>query len=342
MRMNYRGKRIEVFTISPRTLDHKEYWRNIQNVVNWSEKYACTGMLIFTGNDTYVDPWLVAHSVLTQSCALEPLIAVNPIYMHPFTAAKMISSFAYLYQRKVWLNLVTGTALSYLDAFYDNLSHDERYERLLEYVLLIDDLLAGKGLTSFDGRFYKVSGLQVVPKMPENLRPGYFLAGQSDAARRAASRLNACNMRMLQPEIQNQLNGARGIHFGIITRATRDQAWEVAHSWFPEDEEGQMLLDHSMQNTDSVWKRRMKSLSEDDKLRGNGYWLQPFRNFKADCPYLVGAHCEVADIIARLIINGVDTFILDLPAEEQEFEHAQAAFRLAEQRLIASIASPIA
>jgi alkanesulfonate monooxygenase len=208
--------------------------------------------------------------------------------------------------------------------------------------LLIDELLAGKGLTSVDGRFYKVSGLQVVPKMPENLRPGYFLAGQSDAARSAAARLNACSMQMLQPGFQNQLNGARGIHFGISTRATRDQAWEAAHSWFPEDEEGQMMLDLSMQNTDSVWKRRMKSLSEDDKLRDNGYWLQPFRNFEADCPYLVGAHSEVADIIAQLIIRGVDTFILDLPANEQEFEHAHAAFRLAEQRLIASTALPIA
>jgi alkanesulfonate monooxygenase len=271
-----------------------------------------------------------------QSRTLEPLIAVNPIYMHPFTAAKMISSFAYLHQRKVWLNLVTGAALTYLDSFYDDLSHDDRYERLLEYALLIDELLAGKGLTCFNGRFYKVTDLQVIPKMPESLRPGYLLAGQSDAARRAASRLNACGMRMLQPELQHQLDGARGIHFGVITRSTRDQAWEVARSWFPQDDEGQMMLDLSMQNTDSVWKRKMKLLSEDDRLRGNGYWLQPFRNFKADCPYLVGAHSEVADIIAQLIIHGVDTFILDLPAKEQEFEHALAAFRLAHQRLIAS------
>jgi alkanesulfonate monooxygenase len=334
MRANYRGKRIEVFTISPRTLDHKEYWRNIQNVINWSEKYACTGVLIFTGNDTYVDPWLVGHSVLTQSRALEPLIAVNPIYMHPFTAARMISSFAYLYQRKVWLNLVTGAALTYLEAFHDNLSHDDRYERLLEYGLIIDDLLAGDGLTSFDGRFYKVTDLQVVPKMPENLRPGYFLAGQSDAARRAASKLNACNMQMLQPGFQNQLNGARGIHFGIIARATREQAWKAAHDWFPEDEEGHMMLDYSMQNTDSAWKRQMKLLSEDAKLSDNGYWLQPFQNFKADCPYLVGAHSEVADVITQLIIHGVDTFIIDLPAKEEEFDHANAAFRLAYQRLI--------
>ena len=43
---------------------------------------------------------------------LSPLIAVNPISMHPFTAAKCISSLANLYSRKVFLNMVAGTALS--------------------------------------------------------------------------------------------------------------------------------------------------------------------------------------------------------------------------------------
>ena len=171
--------------------------------------------------------------------------------------------------------------------------------------------------------------------MPTNLRPGYFLAGQSEAARRSASKLNACNIQMLQPGFHRQLDGARGIHFGIIARTTRDQAWEAAQSWFSEDEEGQMMLDLSMQNTDSVWKRRMKLLSEDYELRSNGYWLDPFRNFKADCPYLVGDYSEVANIIEQLILEGVDTFILHLPANEQEFHHAHTAFRLAQQKLVA-------
>jgi alkanesulfonate monooxygenase len=335
MRIRFGEKAIEVFTISPRTLDHKVYWRNIQNVINWSEKYACTGVLIFTGNDTYIDPWLVANSALTQTRALEPLIAVNPVYLHPFTAAKMISSFAYLYKRKVWLNLVTGAALSYLEALNDHISHDDRYERLLEYALIINELLAGKGLTSFDGRFYKVSDLQVEPKMPKNLLPGYLLAGQSAAARRVASKLGACSIQMLQPDLQHQPDGSIGVHFGIVTRTTRDQAWEAARSWFPEDDEGRMTLDLSMQNTDSVWKRRMKALGEGDKLPDNGYWLGPFQNFKADCPYLVGDYSEVASVIAQLVLQGVDTFILDLPAKEQEFHHAQVAFRLAQQKLTA-------
>ena len=38
-----------------------------------------------------------------------PLVAVNPVYMHPFAAAKMVSSFALMYQRKVYLNMITDS-----------------------------------------------------------------------------------------------------------------------------------------------------------------------------------------------------------------------------------------
>lgn len=96
-----------------------------------------------------------------------------------------------------------------------------------------------------------------------------------------------------------------------------------------------MILDLSMQNTDSVWKRRMKLLSEDAELCRNGYWLNPFRNFKADCPYLVGDYERVAGMIVQLITRGVDMFIIDLPADEREFHHLHAAFSLAKQQLIA-------
>ena len=50
-----------------------------------------------------------------------------------------------------------------------------------------------------------------------------------------------------------------------------------------------------MKNTDSIWKKKMRLASKIRDLKGSeavdestGYWLQPFRNFKADCPYFVG------------------------------------------------------
>ena len=39
---------------------------------------------------------------------LRPLIAVQPVYMHPYSVAKMITSLAYLHGRAVDLNIVGG------------------------------------------------------------------------------------------------------------------------------------------------------------------------------------------------------------------------------------------
>jgi alkanesulfonate monooxygenase len=333
MRIRLADKVIDVFTISPRNTDQVMYWKDIQTVNHLSQQFDCTGVLIFTGNDVYIDPWLVAHRVITDTESLCPLVAVNPVYMHPFSAAKMISSFAYLYKRKVYLNLVTGTALSYLDALGDKLSHDERYARLEEYVQIISLLLGGTGLTDFEGKFYQVSNLVLLPKVPKSLLPGFLVAGQSEAAKRICESVAGVGMQMLKPEFERAVNGQSGIHFGIVTRDDEDKAWEAAKRFYPEDEEGREVLEYSMSNTDSVWKKHLKRLSDDYGSAPRNYWLTPFRNLKADCPYVVGDYDYVANLLVSLVDQGIGVFVLEIPPLEEEFHHINIAFDLAARRL---------
>ena len=68
------NRRIRVFTISPRTVDLRLFWRDVCETIRLSEKYGYSGILIFTGNDTYVDPWLVAQKVLITTTTLSPLV----------------------------------------------------------------------------------------------------------------------------------------------------------------------------------------------------------------------------------------------------------------------------
>ncbi len=102
MRFNFGDESVGVFTISPRTKAVDQYWANIERAIDWSDKYDATGILLFEGNDTYVQPWLAANAAFAKTKNLCPLVAVNPVYMHPFTAAKMVSSFAYMYGRKTY------------------------------------------------------------------------------------------------------------------------------------------------------------------------------------------------------------------------------------------------
>ena len=68
VRITIPQKEIRVFTISPRTLGLEKYWKELQETVTWSGHFNCTGILIFTGNDTYIDPWLVAASFIANRC----------------------------------------------------------------------------------------------------------------------------------------------------------------------------------------------------------------------------------------------------------------------------------
>lgn len=318
---------VDVFTVSPRTADDTLYWKNIETVARLSDRYGYSGILIFTGNDVLLDPWVVAQRVLTETARLSPLVAINPLYMHPFTAAKFISSFAQLHGRRTYVNLVTGAALSYQQSFHDTLSHDERYERLREYAELMQLLLSTPSVT-YEGQHYRVSNLQLLPRLPEALRPGYLLAGQSEAALQTAKAVGAVSMQMLPATLDEGLRaGVRGVHFGITTRPQEADAWKAARALFPEDAMGQSVLELSMRNTDAEWKWRMKMAAEGASVAKHGYWLEPFRNFKADCPYFVGGHAQVAALIASLVRRGIETIILDIPPVEEEFHHIDLALK---------------
>jgi alkanesulfonate monooxygenase len=336
VRISLPGRTVEVFTISPRTIDPELYWTNIESVSSWSEVYDCTGILIFTGNDVYVEPWLVAQRTVAET-SLCPLVAVNPVYMHPFTVAKMISSIAYLHRRPVFLNMVTGTAVSYLEGLGDDLDHDQRYDRLLEYITIVSDLVDWRSRTptTFSGTYYDVANLQTLPPVPYELQPRFLLAGQSDAARRVCEECGAISMRMLPPELDAAGLGARGVHFGVVTRETEDAAWDAARRLLPRDDEGRLILEASMANTDSVWKSRLKQAAGLETSNPH-YWLDPFLSFKADCPYFVGAYDAVRDLVVQLVEGGVDTVILDIPAHEEEFRHVDIAFRQAGDELAGS------
>ena len=66
-----------------------------------------------------------AHTAIARTERLSPLIAVNPIYMHPFSAAEFMSSYVQMFGRKVYLDMITGTALDYLEAMKDAVLHDD-------------------------------------------------------------------------------------------------------------------------------------------------------------------------------------------------------------------------
>ncbi len=330
MKLSLSDRTIDVFTISPRTTDTDSYWKNIRDTMSLSEKYGYSGNLIFTGNDIFVDTWLVAHAIMAETSSLSPLVAVNPIYMHPFSAAKMISSFAYIFGRKTYVNCVTGTSKNDLLSFNDTLDHDDRYERLSEYIEIVKELLTGVPV-SYCGKFYTINDLQLQPEMPKELMPEFYIAGASEAARKVAQRIGAIHMVMGKPfthaagssfsALKNE-----GVYLGIVTRATARDAWERVNSLFPESEEGKMMLEYSMSNTDSQWKHELKRFADSENIKDERFWMRPFKGFQADCPYYVGDYEQIAELISAYLMSGIRSIILDTPSDESDYFHLQKAF----------------
>lgn len=105
--------------------------------------------------------------------------------MHPFTAAKFVSSYVQMSGRKVYLNMITGTALNYLEAMKDAVSHDERYDRLGEYIVLMQRLLDSTSPVTLNGKYYQVRDLSLLPAC----RPacGRSFCSQANPTRHAGS-----------------------------------------------------------------------------------------------------------------------------------------------------------
>jgi len=105
----YDESSIEIFSTSPQSKDlpRETYVQQVIDVARWSEEAGCTAILVYTDN-SLVDPWLVSQIILQNTEKLCPLIAIQPVYMHPYTAAKVIASFGHLYGRRVYLNMVAG------------------------------------------------------------------------------------------------------------------------------------------------------------------------------------------------------------------------------------------
>src|SRR5262249_30627674 len=148
---------LKIFATCPQSSDHPaaDYLKRVIEVAHWSEAYGCEGILVYTDN-RIVDPWLVSQVIIENTQKLSPLVAVQPIYLHPYSVAKMVSSFGFLHHRRVYLNMLAGGFVNDLTSLNDTTPHDQRYDRLIEYTAVIKKLCAFDGPVSFEGAYYKI------------------------------------------------------------------------------------------------------------------------------------------------------------------------------------------
>ena len=329
---------IEIFSTCPQSsaVPAESYVQNIAEVARWSEEFGCKGILIYTDN-SIVDPWLTSTIVLQNTARLCPLVAVQPVYMHPYSVAKMVTSLAYIFGRRVYLNMVAGGFRNDLAALNDTTPHDKRYSRLVEYTGIISKLVTSAEPVAFKGKFYQVENLRLQPPVPPELAPQIFISGSSQAGLEAAEELNAVAIHYPEPPEECRLalkTGTRaGIRVGIIARESEQEAWQVANGRFPASRKGELTHELAMKTSDSVWHKQLCADKEVANQVHSPYWLRPFETYKSFCPYLVGSYSQVTDFVSAYISRGFHTFILDIPPAREELLHISIVFQNAVRRL---------
>lgn len=336
---------MKVYSTCPQSKDHDahSYLSAVADISRWSERAGCAGILVYTDNGL-VDPWLVADAIVRSTQRLAPLVAVQPVYMHPYTMAKMVTSIGFLHDRSIHLNMLAGGFRNDLIALGDQTPHDERYERTVEYTQIAMGLLRGESV-SLAGRYYTVDNLRMTPALPEHLAPELIISGSSPAGNAAAKQIGATAVRY--PQRPSAEDGSWidddgspfGVRVGIIARADAAAAWQVAHDRFPDDRTGQITHRIAMATSDSHWHRQLSAeghqATDDLGPDADPYWLGPFQNYKTFCPYLVGSYDTVAGMVAEYLQRGSSTFILDIPPSEEELEHVGTVFAKAEELVTA-------
>jgi alkanesulfonate monooxygenase len=324
---------VQIFSTCPPSsgVEPASYRQRVIDVARWSEQGGYEGILVYSDN-SLLDPWLVAQVIIEYTRTLAPLVAVQPIYMHPYTVAKMVASLGSLYGRRVYLNMVAGGFKNDLVALSDPTPHDRRYDRMVEYTTIVQRLLTEPAAVSYAGEFYTVDKLKLTPPLPPALRPGVFVSGSSEAGLAAARALGAVAVKYPKPPSEETAphgDVAVGIRVGVIARPDPADAWDVAHARFPEDRKGELTHQMAMKVSDSVWHQQLSAMGQPGQR--SRYWLTPFLNYKTMCPYLVGGYEEVAEEIGRYLTLGYRRFILDVPADAAELEHTTIAFNRAKE-----------
>jgi alkanesulfonate monooxygenase len=327
---------VKLFSTAPQSADYEaaQYRARLSEIARWSEQSGCTGILIYSDN-SLIDPWLAAQIIIRNTSRLSPLVAIQPVYLHPYAAAKMVASLGFLYGRRLYLNMIAGGFRGDLFSLGDATAHDDRYVRLEEYTLIIQGLLSSKKPFSFAGRFYEIKNLQMKPALSPELLPEVFVSGTSEAGMQAAKALDAVSIEYPQPGAE-YVNGAprqkSGIRIGVIAAQESEQAWEKAYKRFPGDKAGQLKHLLAMKVSDSHWHKQLSNLERETQDSRGIYWLWPFKNYNTFCPYLVGSYDEVANEILKYLRAGFTNYILDIPAEPSDLFQAGRVFRMAESR----------
>jgi alkanesulfonate monooxygenase len=292
-------------------------------------EYAGFHAILIPTGSTCHDAWIAAAALSRATTTLKFLVAFRPGFVLPAVAAQIAQSLQKISGNRLLLNVVTGGNADEQQGYGDFLDHDQRYERTGEFLDIVRQFWAGKGV-NFEGRHYKIrdGGLAKPLQQP----PALYFGGASPAAEAVAAQFSDTYLLWGEPpgmvrdriERTSELAARHGrkLQYGyrvhVISRDTEDEAWAEADRLLREVPKQDIeRAQRNLRASQSVGQARMMSLHA-GKTFDNVRDLEIYPNLWAGVGLVrggagtafVGSHRQVAERIEEFHALGLQNFIL--------------------------------
>jgi alkanesulfonate monooxygenase len=296
---------MRIFTVPFNGFARSTYLQMFEKHKELNTKLGFYGSLIFTSSNDPFEPFTLAQW-LCEGNNLIPLVALNPGYSHPYSAAWKVLSLSTIYKRPVAINWVTGASKSELSKLGDNLTKKERYERLIEFYSVFNSLLNSNIPVNHSGKYYELQNAQFSIKLQHKVE--HFLAGESEFAIEAVKAIGANHM-VMGNECSTYEPSVNTVSIGLIIEERANEAIERANDLFKETALNLRTLDFISHNSDSDWKRRL--INEIKPFEKEGYTANSLLK-QGESPFIVGSKSFVTKYLSNLKNNGIQSIVATL------------------------------
>jgi len=301
--------------------DTNLYINKLTELKKFNDKFYFDGILIFTTLEDPDDHWELAHFI-SRSSKQMPVIAINPNWEHPVITARKIITFQHLQKKTLAINWITGALLSDNEKIGITLSKEDRYEKLFEYITIVNELLEGKKI-QFEGKYFQTKNYKLKRELKFPILQ--FISGTSEGCDKILEKLTLLNRLVIGMNINHVYpKHSKGIGFGLIVRDTRKEAFRHFNQTFPENPVGEKFLALSEKNTDSQWRLDLIKQAKKQKYSETGLFASTLKNY-ADNGWFVGSYDDGFEYIRHHINLGIENFFINL-IDPNETQHINTVF----------------
>lgn len=292
------------------------------------------------------EPWAISSFLARETRTFRFMIAFQPGFLNPITAARMTASLQRATNGRALFNVITGGGGPSQLWWGDSVPHDDRYTRTTEFLDVLRGVWQG-GPFDYEGKFYQTSNAGLAEPLSREDFPEIYFSGSSDAALASAAKHADYYLSWLEPfaQLREKFDRVKqrtdelgrkikcAVRVDIVARPTEEEAWAEVRRGFERLGPDDLARLRQRGRGDSVGANRQGTLRPDTINSYKDLIIEPnvWSGFNllrgGQGNGIVGSYQQVAERLDDLVQLGADAFIL------ASTPHLEEAYRVGEEVL---------